>query len=251
MKSNLQHVDIRSTIIPAFFQSPYARAEVIREADEGLRDIELSIITILDQEISPFAIKLKNVAELLGTTEKKMKSHIKAAQRVARDKYDGTYGRPEPVAVEKTIYFMTAMIIAECGRVSDDLDEYTVRFHMDEVFDLAALDTAQDLACWCFLVDYFEHCLKNGKTPITNFMKMHGSSAVSRSKLQSFIKKNDWYGDVEAFGDIFGINIATPTLSDIAKYGLESFEAIQKNVLKRIADAKAEAENEDTEATTE
>lgn len=244
MKFDLRHVDIRSIMLPAFFQTPHVKEEVVREANVGLRDMERGIVAILDQEISSYAIKLDDVASIIGLSGKEMRSHIKAAQKVAREKYDGTYDPPEMIDIETQLYVITAIVISESGRISEDITSYTVRANMDEIFDLSAIQSAADFACYCYLMEYFEHCLNHGKVPISVYLKDYSNVMVTKHKLTNFIKKNSWYEDREEFCEIFGVYISSPKLPDVANYGFEKFEDLRRQIFER------NQKEEESETTT-
>ena len=225
MNLSLKDADIQGVLVPAFFATPHPSAEVLKEARVGLHNLNCAVATILDQGISPHALKVDDLVSYIGgITPKAFCDSIMAAQKVARDMYDGTFDPPAILPIEKKLYSIVAIVLSEIGRRSDDINEYTVKRHFDEVFDLSAIDTVADFACWCLLIEYFEYSLREEKAvPITKFLKTHGSTLTTESRMMTFIKKNEFYDNSDVFADIFGITGSKPTLSQVAKLGFETF----------------------------
>ena len=241
MKVNPSKLHVRSVIVPALFQTSHVKDEVLKEAKDGIRALDIMITEILDQGTSPLAIRFDDVADMVGATSKKLKHDIKAAMKVAHDRYDGTFDPPMVIDVEKELYLLAAIVIADEGRMSDDVVKYVVRTNMDEFFDLGAIDTAYDFACWAFLIDYFETCLENGRVSLTNYLKQHDSALVSARRLNSFIKKNWWYGDADEAGRLFMLNTEGPSLGSVINAMLENLETIKVNTEEANFDAFAGA----------
>ena len=235
MNLNLKDADIQGVLVPAFFASPHPSNEALKEARAGLHNLTCAVVTILDQGVSPHVLRVDDLIDYIGgITPKDFADSIMEAQKVARDQYDGTFDPPAVLPLEKKLYSIAAIVLSEIGRRSDDIDEYTVKRHFDEIFDLSAIDTTADFACWCLLIEYFEYCLREGKAaPITKFIKMHGSSLTTESRMMTFIKKNEFYEYSDVFAERFGITESKPTLSQVAKLGFETFEYYKHAIEER------------------
>lgn len=235
MKFDLTDVDVQAVLSPAFFASPHPKEEVVAAARKGFHALNCAVVAILDQGVSPYAIKIDDLVEYIGgMSPKEFCRSIIDAQKIAHDRYDGKYDPPEVLSVEQKLYSITAIVIAEIGRRSQDINEYTVKYFFDTIFDLSAIETAADLACWCLLIEYFEYCLSENKVaPITKFIKSHGNSLTTESRVKTFIRKNEFFISPTVFEEKFGISISSPTLSDIAKHGFETFKIFKENIDER------------------
>lgn len=229
MRVDLSKLHVNSVVIPALFQSSHVKDEVIKEAGDGIRALNLLISEMLDQEITPFSIKIEDIAEMIGADKKKLRRDIKNAMKTAHDKYDGVYDPPTVVEVDKIFYIMSAIVIADNGRMSNDIIEYVVRTNLDEYFDIGALDTAYDFACYIALIDYFETCLRNGRVALTPFLKQYSNSMVTTRRLESYFKKNWWYGDPDTSERLFMLNTESPSISSVTNAMLENLNRILQN----------------------
>ncbi len=235
MKFNLSEADVQAVLSPAFFASPHPRDEVVAAARKGFHALNCAVVAILDQGISPYALKIDDLVECIGgMTPKEFCRSVNEAQKIAHDRYDGKYDPPEVLPVEQKLYSITAIVISEIGRRSQDINEYTVKYLFDTVFDLSAIETVADFACWCLMIEYFEYCLREDKAvPITKFIKMHGNSLTTESRVKTFIRKNEFFVSPTVFEEKFGVKISNPTLSEIAKLGFETFKIYKENIDER------------------
>lgn len=227
MRCSLKGIDVRQLVIPAIFQTPFPDQQAIKSAEQGLEYIEDAVGTIIEHDFSAEAIRLEDVADLIGdASPRAIKKAINKAQKIAHDAYDGEYNPPTSIAPEALIYQITAHTIYECGRLSKDLIEYTVRTYFDSMFDVSALETESDMACWAFLIDYFEDNLRyGGYRPISAILKRSGHKFVSKTRLNTFIRKNCWWGVEEDVADVFQIWMDEPGVVDIAMAGTKILEA--------------------------
>lgn len=232
MKVDMKKLHVKAMVIPALFQTPHVKDEVLRAAWDGVQDLNLLITEILDQECNPLAIRLEDVADTIGSNAREMRSNIKKAMKVARDRYDGIYDPPAIIEVDRLLYMLTTIIIADDGRMSDDVVKYVVRTNMDAFFDTSRLENEHDFACYVALIDYFETCLLYKKLSITAYLKQHGNALISSKRMLTYLKKNWWYGDPEETQRIFTIDTEAPSLPDILKATEEILECLIDNTVE-------------------
>ncbi len=225
--TTVSKINIRKLIIPIIFGTNDISDETLNEVKKELRNIEVLITEMLDQGMSPFAMSIEDLAEMTGgASAKQIRRDLTRVMKIAHDKSGVTFEKPPVIEPERMFYILSAYILGECGRVSDDPAEWTVRFNMQDLFDMGALDSANDMVCWAFLIEYFEDCLMRGRMPITNYIKNYANSKVSARRLMTYLKKNYWYGDIEESSNLFMLSTATPSLSSIVNAALERFEKI-------------------------
>lgn len=234
MRFDLAGIDVRQLIIPAVFRTPFPDPQAVLEAEKGLTCVEQAVELILEHGFSPEAIRLDDIGDLMGQTIKKsMRKDINEMQKIAYDSYDGEYYPPQILPAENLIYKVTAHTIYECGRLSTDLVEYTVKTLFDSMFDVEALETESDMACWAFLIEYFEDNLRHGGyRSLSTALAQSGSRYVSKTRMGTFIKKNYWYGVREDIWDIFQLDKEEPSVTDVAIAGTEML----KNYLFKVAE---------------
>ena len=227
IKTRLAGIDIRQLAISAIFKTPFPKPQAILQAEKGLNFVEQAVEILLEHQFSPEAIRLDDIADLMGNvTPRTIRKEIKRAQKIALDNYDGEYDPPLPIPAESLIYRVAAHTIYECGRLSGDLIEYTVRTYFDSMYDIEALETESDMACWAFMIEYYEDNLRYGSyRPTTPLIKQAGSRFVSRTRMETFLKKNFWWGNSSDVEDIFNINIGEPTITEVALAGTQVLEA--------------------------
>lgn len=229
MKVSKSKLHVKNVIVPNLFCTGHVSEPVLKETANGVHALELLITEILEQDCNQFSLKIEDVAEQIGGNAKKMRSDIKKAIRAAHDKYDGKYDPPAIVGVDKCLYALTALVIREDGRTSDDLIEYTVRTNIDEYFNPWRLDTANDFSCFVFMIDYLETCLRSGRIPITKYLRQYCSSVTS-NRLVAFMKKQDWYGSSDLAGELFCLSTDSPSLSSIMNASVEVFTKLKDNI---------------------
>ncbi len=227
MKFNLTGIDVRQLIIPAVFQTPFPKPQAVLEAEKGLMYVEQAVELLLEHGFSPEAIRLDDIADLMSSTAKKtMRREINKMQKIAYEAYDGEYYPPQILPAESLIYKIAANTIYECGRLSTDLVEYTVKTHFDSMFDTEAIETESDIACWVFLIEYFEDNLRHGGyRSFSTALTQSGSRFVSKPRMETFIKKNCWYGIPEDIWDIFQLDKEEPSATDVAIAGTKVLES--------------------------
>jgi hypothetical protein len=227
MKVNtLGTVNVHRLIVPVIFGTDNVSDETLNLVKKDLRNLELLITEMLDQGVSPYAVEIDDLAEMTGISAKEFRKGLKRIMKVAHDKYDGTFDKPDAnLEPEQLFYILAAYVLGDCGRVSDDPAEWTVRYGMSDYFEFGAIKGAKDMLCWAFLVEYFEDCLNRGRIPITNYIKQYGNLRASARRLMTFMKNNSWYGDANASSDLFMLCTETPSLSSILSATLEQFDA--------------------------
>lgn len=184
--------------------------ELEARARKGLDCIEKIVTGMFAQDMLPYAIHLSDVAELIGISPKEAKRRITSVLKLGHDSYDGVYGRPPILKPEHVVYLVAALVIHEYGRKSGDF----VKYKLDGYLDISAIETGYDMACYTFLIEYFERCFEYGKTPITKYLKENGGGMVTSTRVMHYIANNDWYGNNKAYKNNF--NTMAPKLSDIA-----------------------------------
>lgn len=224
MKINLNKLHVKPITTSVLFQTPHVPAEALRDADEGIKILERFVTEMLEHGCQPDSLQIEELSNMIGADLKKAKDSIKHAQKVAYRYYDGTFDKPAPVSPEKLLYVLGAILIAEDGRMSDDVVQYTVRTSMDMYFDLSALETPSDFACFVFLIEYFETCLSSKRIPFTPYLRKYSKNNpfVSDRRLATFLRKNWWYGDEEETSDLFMLSTTTPSSASVAGAMLEN-----------------------------
>ena len=226
MKVDLKKLHVESLVVNCLFQTEHVEESALKAAKDGVHELNLLITEMLDQGITPGAIKIEDLADMLGgVSAKKIRKDIKNAMKVARDSYKGTFDKPEVIEPDSELYLLAAIAIAEDGRMSNDLIRYTVRSNMNNYFDISAFETYYDFACFVALIDYFEDCLKLGRRiQISRWLKTYGSPLVSTRRMSSYLGKNWWYGNPEASESLFMLYTESPQLSSVTNAMLEVLE---------------------------
>lgn len=235
--TTLQQVNIRKLILPVVYGTTNVSDEALKLGDQGLKTLEILIRTALEHDLVSNALEIEKLVDVTvsGLTANSAIGNINKLMKVAHDKYDGKFEPPAIGDPEKMFYFLLAYTLADCGRVSEDPIEWSVRWNMDTLFDMGAIETAHDMACWAFLVEYFEDCLNRGeRIPITRYFKNYGRAMVTPRRLEAFLKKNYWYGDADESKRLFMLDTESPAVSSITGAALEFFTRIYEEKLEEI-----------------
>ena len=196
--------------------------ELITKARKGLSFMEKIVTGMIEQELLTHALRLEDAAEIVGISKSDAKRCIRHTLKLGQDFYDGTYGRPETITPEHAVYVTLALVLREYGRKSEDLVEYIVLYELDEYLDISIIQNEYDMACVVFLAEYFEYCLRYGKTSISKFLADNSNNFVSSKRLMNYIKKNDWYGTACALEK--GFESSTPKLSEVTSVLLDRLQ---------------------------
>jgi hypothetical protein len=224
----LDHINITRFAKYVAFNTCDIAPEAETKIQKGMSCLEKMITEMLSQDVLPYAIRFGDVAQLVGTNEKDAKRLIRGVLKLGQESYDGTYGRPATITPEHALYITTALIIQEYGRKINDLDEFVVRYNISDFLDIGAIETEYDMACYAFLIDYFESCLKyNKKLPLLKYLKENGNSFVTSTRLKRYFERNDWYGDLNLTAEI-GFPAATPKVSDVTSTLVDIFFKIRE-----------------------
>lgn len=224
----LDHINVTRFVKYVAFNTCDIAPEVETKIQKGLSCFEKMITEMLSQDMLPYAIRFADVAQLVGTNEKDAKKQIRSVLKLGQEYYDGTYGRPIMIEPERALYITAALVIQEYGRKINDLDEFVVRYNISDFLDIGAIENEYDMACYAFLIDYFESCLSyNKKLPITKYLKENGNSFVTSTRLKRYLERNDWYGD-ENLTDEIGFPGATPRVSDVTSTLVDIFFKIRE-----------------------
>ena len=213
----LRHINITRFARYVVFGTCDIAPELEEKAKKGLDCIEKIVAGMFTQDMLPYAINLSDVAELIGVSPKEAKRRITNVLKLGYDSYDGVYGRPE-LKPEHAVYLVAALVIHEYGRKAGDL----VKYKLDGYLDISAIETGYDMACYVFLIEYFERCLLYGKTPITKYLRENSGGMVSSNRIMHFITNNEWYGNTKAYKNNF--DTMTPKLSEIANVLYENLQ---------------------------
>ena len=211
----LKNINIERFAKYAIFDSCDIDPTALTKASKGIQCIGRLALEMLTQEIMPYAVSFSDLTDMIGISEREARRMIRTAIRVGHDEYDGTYGRPSIIEPEQAVYITAALTIQEYGRKASDLSEYIVRRNINEFLDIGAILSAYDMCCYVFLIEYFEHCLDFGKTPITKYIKDFGGVMVSTRRIKSFLERNYGYHDVDEVSEVVGMDVAAPRLSDV------------------------------------
>jgi hypothetical protein len=210
-KVNINKFTLRALNIPC---NKLGLVEKIRPA---VHDIELIVTEILSQDALPHAIRINDAAELAGINVKEMRKAVHDAIEIGCSEYDGSWNRPTEITVDHLIYLVLCLVISEIGRISDDINEFVVRYYIGRYVDESIVGNSTDMNCYIFLIEYFEYCLYTEKVqPITKYYRENSyGRKMSSEKLINFLKKNYWYGDAAMINSMFRIDIAEPTVVQI------------------------------------
>jgi len=211
----LRSINIERFAKYAIFDSCDIDPTVLSKATKGIQITGRMVTEMLAHEVSDYATRFSDLADMLGVSEQEAKRMIRAAVKVGYDQYDGTYGHPIKLEPEQLIYIVAALTIQEYGRKTDNLDEYVVRRFLSDYVDIGAIESDHDMSCYAFLIDYFEYCLGNEKVPITRYLKSFAGTKVTSKRLMSFFKRNFWYNDANAAEKVIGYACCSPKLADI------------------------------------
>lgn len=231
----LRHINITRFARYVVFGTCDIAPEIETKAKKGLDCIEKIVAGMFTQDMLPYAIQLSDVAEIIGISSREAKRCIANVLKLGYDSYDGVYGRPE-LKPEHAVYLVAALVIHEYGRKAGDL----VKYKLDGYLDISAIATGYDMACYIFLIEYFERCFEYGKTPITKYLKENSNGMVTSARIMHYIANNDWYGNNKAYKNNF--ETMSPKLSEIANVLFENLKddlEKEKELLERYELHKA------------
>ena len=229
MKIDLTGIDTMKIVVPCVFQTRHVVDPVLRVTKKGLHDIELCAVTMINHELNDYALRLEDISDLFGGKASTLRRDVREVNKVAHDTFPGKFDPPEIIEPDKLIYGITAIIIAEASRLNPDIDQYVVRTKMDSIFDISAIDNVYDFACYRTLMEYFEYCLSLGKTSICDYLKRCGGTLVTRRRMMTFLKKNNWYSNQFEFQSRFGgVYLYNATLTDIANAAYDRFVELKR-----------------------
>ncbi|MBR1801935.1 hypothetical protein IJ768_01750 [Candidatus Saccharibacteria bacterium] len=217
MRTNLHHVNIRIQAIKVLFMSDNVAPENIKLAEQGIQDIEKLVTAILTQDVLPHAVAIDDAAEIAGGNPRKMRRNIREAIKAGQEHYDGTYGRPMITNVDNLVYLVTALTIRESGRKSDDINIFVVRTELFDFINPETIETAYDMSCYAFLVEYFENALDFEKKPLMKFLQDYNNKFVTKTRIIRLFEKQEWYFDAAQCKALLKIDSEQPKLLDVTK----------------------------------
>lgn len=225
---NLEGVDISKIVRFAFFQTLNVKPEVLELAKEGIDEFETAVRLLIENRFSRDALRLDDLAILMGTNGRTLSKHITAAQKVAHDKYDGKFDPPGFMNPQVQLYQITSLALTEIGRVSKDIDVYTVLTFINRFFKVG--EKPGDIACYTFMCDYFITCLRQGFISITKFAKT--DNTVTAGRLSTWLQ-NQAYNNKTEFRKLFGPYSIEPTLGAVSNFGYKYFNELKYAISDR------------------
>lgn len=226
-------VNVRYFLIDIIFQRKPSN-DVLRKAKGGLDLLETAVKFVFSRDLSMRSLDLDTVAAGIGVKRIQFTSQIVDLQVLASRTYDGAFDAPKIMSVERLFYILITIFVAEYGRVSEKVSEYSVMTNIDAVLDINSICDLEDIRAWVVLVDYFIYCLDEGEIKISQFIKRQ-APGMSCRKIKDFLVKQCWYQDQPAASNLSSAIFSSFGLPEILQAGINIFREKKMEVEQRNA----------------
>lgn len=226
-------VNVRYFLIDIIFQRKPSN-DVLRKAKGGLDLLETAVKFVFSKDLSMRSLDLDTVAAGIGVKRIQFTSHVVDLQVLASRTYDGAFDAPKIMSVERLFYILITIFVAEYGRVSEKVSEYSVMTNIDAVLDINSICDLEDIRAWVVLVDYFIYCLDEGEIKISQFIKRQ-APGMSCRKIKDFLVKQCWYQDQPAASNLSSAIFSSFGLPEILQTGVKIFREKKMEVEQRNA----------------
>lgn len=226
-------VNVRYFLIDIVFQRKPSN-DVLRKAKGGLDLLETAVKFVFSRDLSMRSLDLDTVAAGIGVKRIQFTSQIVDLQVLASRTYDGAFDAPKIMSVERLFYILITIFVAEYGRVSEKVSEYSVMTNIDAVLDINSICDLEDIRAWVVLVDYFIYCLDEGEIKISQFIKRQ-APGMSCRKIKDFLVKQCWYQDQPAASNLSSAIFSSFGLPEILQTGVKIFREKKMEVEQRNA----------------
>lgn len=226
-------VNVRYFLIDIVFQRKPS-SDILRKAKGGLDLLEKAVKFVFSQNLSMVSLDLDTVASGIGVKRIQFTSHVVDLQVLASRTYDGAFDAPKIMSVERLFYILITIFVAEYGRVSEKVSEYSVMTNIDAVLDINSICDLEDIRAWVVLVDYFIYCLDEGEIKISQFIKRQ-APGMSCRKIKDFLVKQCWYQDQPAASNLSSAIFSSFGLPEILQTGVKIFREKKMEVEQRNA----------------
>lgn len=226
-------VNVRYFLIDIIFQRKPSN-DVLRKAKGGLDLLETAVKFVFSRDLSMRSLDLDTVAAGIGVKRIQFTSQVVDLQVLASRTYDGAFDAPKIMSVERLFYILITIFVAEYGRVSEKVSEYSVMTNIDAVLDINSICDLEDIRAWVVLVDYFIYCLDEGEIKISQFIKRQAPDMSCR-KIKDFLVKQCWYQDQPAASNLSSAIFSSFGLPEILQTGVKIFREKKMEVEQRNA----------------
>lgn len=226
-------VNVRYFLIDIIFQRKPSN-DVLRKAKGGLDLLETAVKFVFSRDLSMRSLDLDTVAAGIGVKRIQFTSQVVDLQVLASRTYDGAFDAPKIMSVERLFYILITIFVAEYGRVSEKVSEYSVMTNIDAVLDINSICDLEDIRAWVVLVDYFIYCLDEGEIKISQFIKRQ-APGMSCRKIKDFLVKQCWYQDQPAVSNLSSAIFSSFGLPEILQAGISIFREKKREVEQRNA----------------
>lgn len=226
-------VNVRYFLIDIIFQRKPSN-DVLRKAKGGLDLLETAVKFVFSRDLSMRSLDLDTVAAGIGVKRIQFTSQVVDLQVLASRTYDGSFDAPKIMSVERLFYILITIFVAEYGRVSEKVSEYSVMTNIDAVLDINSICDLEDIRAWVVLVDYFIYCLDEGEIKISQFIKRQ-APGMSCRKIKDFLVKQCWYQDQPAASNLSSAIFSSFGLPEILQAGINIFREKKMEVEQRNA----------------
>mgnify|MGYP000900926054 CR=1 FL=1 len=226
-------VNVRYFLIDIIFQRK-PNNDILKKAKGGLDLLEKAVNFVFNQNLSMRSLNLDTVAAGIGVKRIQFTSQIVDLQVLASRTYDGAFDAPKIMSVERLFYILITIFVAEYGRVSEKVSEYSVMTNIDAVLDINSICDLEDIRAWVVLVDYFIYCLDEGDIKISQFIKRQ-APGMSCRKIKDFLVKQCWYQDQPVASNISSAIFSSFGLPEVLQAGVKIFREKKMEVEQRNA----------------
>lgn len=226
-------VNVRYFLIDIIFQRKPSN-DVLRKAKGGLDLLETAVKFVFSRDLSMRSLDLDTVAAGIGVKRIQFTSQVVDLQVLASRTYDGAFDAPKIMSVERLFYILITIFVAEYGRVSEKVSEYSVMTSIDAVLDINSICDLEDIRAWVVLVDYFIYCLDEGDIKISQFIKRQ-APGMSCRKIKDFLVKQCWYQDQPAASSLSSAIFSSFGLPEVLQAGVKIFREKKMEVEQRNA----------------
>ena len=226
-------VNVRYFLIDIIFQRKPSN-DVLRKAKGGLDLLETAVKFVFSRDLSMRSLDLDTVAAGIGVKRIQFTSQVVDLQVLASRTYDGAFDAPKIMSVERLFYILITIFVAEYGRVSEKVSEYSVMTNIDAVLDINSICDLEDIRAWVVLVDYFIYCLDEGDIKISQFIKRQ-APGMSCRKIKDFLLKQCWYHDQPAASNLSSMLFSAFGLPETLQAGISIFREKKREVEQRNA----------------
>ena len=226
-------INVRYFLIDIIFQRKPS-SDILKKAKGGLDLLEKAVKFVFSQNLSMVSLNLDTVASGIGIKRSHLISQIVDLQVLANRTYDGTFDSPKIMSAERLFYILITIFVAEYGRVSEKVSEYSVMTNIDAVLDINSIFDLEDIRAWVVLVDYFIYCLDEGEIKISQFIKRQ-APGMSCRKIKDFLVKQCWYQDQPAASNLSSAIFSSFGLPEILQAGINIFREKKMEVEHRNA----------------